>query len=168
MARSLWHYLKDLPPIDWAALVERAPRSSKGRKWPRSFGRRVSATKLARAKAKAKAAGKRRWAQQLADRRKQKMWNLDAVLLNAMEPGEWYGRPDITAASGAKRNSVHARLSRWERDGWIERAENEDWKPTVYRKGLGIDWQARGRPPRYLFRLTKRGERERHQQAFLA
>lgn len=103
-----------------------------------------------------------------AERERHRTRNLDAVMLSAMEPGQWYGRPDITAASGAKRNSVHIRLARWERDGWVERAENEEWAPTVYRKGLGIQWQARGRAPRYLFKLTRLGCAQRRRLAYLA
>lgn len=168
MARGLWQRLKDLPPIDWAALAAQQVRPSRAGPQPRAWSQKAVRVRLKNAKRKARAAGKRRFKEQIADRKKRKTANLDAVMLSAMEPGQWYGRPDITAASGAKRNSVHIRLARWERDGWVERAENEDWKPTRYPKGSQIHFQARGRPPRYLFRLTERGERERRQRAFLA
>ena len=168
MAKGLWQRLKDLPPIDWAALADRAPKSRKGRKQPRVWVERRINARRANVSAKAKAASERQFKKQKAEWRKRRTSNLDAVMLSAMEPGEWYGRPDITAASGAKRNSVHIRLSRWERDGWVERAENADYVPTKYPKGSQINFQNRGAAPRYLFRLTRRGERERRQRAFLA
>jgi hypothetical protein len=168
MARGLWHYLKDLPPIDWAYLASQRINPSKPGPQPKEWNRRKMAAQKANAKARTEAASAKRMAEILKEREKRRTRNLDALMLNAMEPGQWYGRPDITAASGAKRNSVHARLSRWEREGWIERAENVDWTPTVYRKGLGIQFQARGRAPRYLFKLTRLGCRERRQRAYMA
>lgn len=168
MARGLWHYLKDMPPIDWAYLASQRINPTKPGPQPKHWHVKRLASYKANQKARGEAASAKRMAKIVADRKKRRTSHLDAVMLNAMEPGEWYGRPDITAASGAKRNSVHARLSRWERDGWVERAENADYVAVKYPKGTQIHFQARGRAPRYLFRLTRLGKRERRQRAYMA
>lgn len=171
MAKGLWHYLKNMPPIDVDAIAQQyEERFTFGKKGPQPIEWTIKrrASRVAREQAKALVAAERSLRRQQAERKARKQPNLDARLLAAMEPGRWYGRPDIRDLSGAKRNSVHARLARFERDGWVERAENPDWAPTAYPKGTQINFQARGRPPQYLFRLTKRGEQERRSVAFLA
>lgn len=171
MARGLWHYLKNMPPIDIEAIAqEHAERFYFGKKGPQPIGWNKKAWEVRRAnqKARQEAAAGRALARYREHRKQFKQPYLNAKILGAMEPGHWYGRPDITVLSGAKRNSVHPRLARFERVGWVERAENPEWSPTVYRKGVGIHIAARGRVPQYLFRLTPRGERERRCVAYLA
>lgn len=173
MARGLWHYLKNLPPIDWEALAfEHQQKFRYGQKGPQPVEwnrkahevRRVNTRR--RQKAAEKAARRRLWQERIQGHTTR--GTLDAALLGAMEPGQWYGRPDIRVLSGAKRNSVHARLGRYERDGWVERARNPDWTPTETPRGAIGHFRPNDRPPEWLFRLTPLGEAVRRQVAYLA
>lgn len=171
MARGLWHYLKNMPPIDVDAIAqEYSERFYFGKKGPQPVEWAKKAQEVIRANkaARRRAATERARRRQSEERRKRKLPNLNAKILNAMEPGNWYGRPDIEALSGAKRGSIKARMPVLERAGLVERAQNPEWAPTEYPKGTQIHFQARGRPPQWLFRLTQRGERERRSVAFLA
>lgn len=171
MARGLWHYLKNMPPIDIEAIAqERAERFYRGKKGPQpiSWTLKRMAARKANQKARQEAAADRALARYKEHRKQFKQPYLNAKILGAMEPGHWYGLPDVRILAGLKRGSVELRVRRFERDGWVERAGNPEWSPTVYRKGQGIHIAARGRAPRYLFRLTPRGERERRCVAYMA
>ena len=171
MARGLWHYLKNMPPIDIEAIAqERAERFYFGKKGPQPIGWNKKAWEVRRAnqKARQEAAAERAIRRQKAAWKNRRTEYLNAKILGAMEPGNWYGMPDIEVLSGANRNSLKWRLARLWMDGILERAENPEWSPTVYPKGIGIHIAGRGRAPRYLYRLTPMGERERHQQAYMA
>jgi hypothetical protein len=50
-------------------------------------------------------------------------------ILEAMAPGEWYGLPDLIAATGAPDRSVKAMLHRMLREGVLTRAQNPDFDP---------------------------------------
>lgn len=168
MARGLRLYLSRLPPIDWAYLAaERRPGFRKGDKpTPEQIARRLKSFKR-NIRARQKAATLKAKRRQIEARNAKLAKGINSKMLLAMQPGHWYGRPDIRDLSGVKRNSVHARLALFERRGWVERGANPDYQPIDYVKGIGIDWQARGRAPEVLFRLTPAGEAERQRLAYL-
>jgi hypothetical protein len=70
-------------------------------------------------------------------------------ILQAMQPGVWYSRPELTRATGALVSG--GLLYRFHARGWIEKGRNADWRPSDGRR-----WGER--PPRYLWRITAAGE----------
>jgi hypothetical protein len=171
MTRGLWRKLLSLPPVDWAALAEakraRSRWTRKGDKRPRADVERKMASQKANAKARAREAGERRRAEQVKVWRKGRDSAITARMLNVMQPGEWYGRPDIRDLSGVKRNSVHMRLAVIERAGLVRRALNPDFVPLQYRRGALGHFQPVDRPPQWLFTLTPAGEAERARLSYL-
>jgi len=166
MAKSIWRILENMSPIDWEYLAaQHAAR--KYRRWTPAQIAKLKAAHRKRRKARAKAAAERVTRRLIEERRSRRDSHITAKILAAMQPGDWYGRPDIRDRSGVCRNSVHARLAKLEREGFVERAENVDFVPTEYPKGTQIHFQARARPPRWLFKLTAKGEVERDRLASL-
>lgn len=168
MARGIRRYMAMMSPIDWAAL---AGERRRGSRWgdkltPERIARRLKSLKR-NIRARQKAATLKAKRRQTEARNARRAKGINSKMLLAMQPGHWYGRPDIRDLSGVKRNSVHARLALFERRGWVERGANPDAQPVQYVKGIGIDWQARGRAPEVLFRLTPAGEIERMKLAYL-
>lgn len=70
-------------------------------------------------------------------------------LLLVMAPGHWYGAPEIGRAAGLARNSLHGTLyQRAVKNGLVDRARNAAFDPRL----------PNGIEPRYLWRLTSKGE----------
>lgn len=152
--------LAEMPPIDFAqlALDRQTPHRSTAAQLAKFRATRARNAKR-KLRIRKREAAKRIKAEVMARRAHQT--NIKGRILAAMVPGQWYGKPDIRVAAGIKRNSAHQVILRLERAGMIERARNEDYRPIVYRKGAGIDWQARGRDCEWLYRLTAAGELKR-------
>lgn len=167
MARGLWRYLAKLPPIDWAYLAAERQANRNPRQTPEQIARRLKSLKR-NTRARQKAATVKARRRQIDEWKARRAKGITAKILLAMQPGHWYGRPDIRDLSGVKRNSVHAKLMKLERLGWVERGDNPGWTPTAYPKGTQIHFENRGAVPRVLFRLTPAGEAERERIAYLA
>jgi hypothetical protein len=83
-------------------------------------------------------------------------------MLADMEPGSWYGNPDLVAlmaARGIPVGSVKMTKVRLLSAGLIERTKNPEFKPE--HEGLNHFRGSDFVEPRYLYRLTQRGEQER-------
>lgn len=176
VARDVMKIIRSLPPIDWSALVQR--RMEEARNYPgakRTPAEIAHHWKVRRRnyKAKTREAAKRH----LAERSKEywsvrlKRGELVARTLAVMEPGCWYAWPDVARAAGSLPRSgriSRGKLSSFLKQGWVERADNPDYRPTNYRKGVGIDVVERGDDVKFLYRLTPAGEQARRERAFLA
>jgi len=147
-------------PIDWAAWEAEAskPRGPyKGKKYGPEVRARMSAAQkarfatrraeLAEALAKAKA----------LDAQKPKPYDhLAAVshtdrIFGSLVPGQWYARPDIATVSGVRYQPVKAYAVKFWKQGFLERIQNPAWKPP---ERVGMKQE-----PRWLYRLTKEGEK---------
>lgn len=159
-------------PIDWLALAAQRPGSM------RKGDRHTPAT-IAKIKAAQKAWRKRRQREALARREAMKpqtvvrahrvvegVFTCRRRIALGMEPGRWYGRPDIYAASGIRDGSVRVTVARMLRTGYLERTRNPDYRPHVYVRGVPVHLQA-AREPMWLYRLTALGEAVRREASFL-
>jgi hypothetical protein len=90
-------------------------------------------------------------------RGKRPPWRLAHAVARGMEPGRWYGTPDMARLSGLRRNPLDVIVRRMVRDGELERAENPAWRPVEYPAGSRIHVQNKGADCRYLWRLTPQG-----------
>lgn len=84
-------------------------------------------------------------------------WRSSRILL-AMQPGEWYARPDLLrlTAPDVSYDLLKRKVVAFKAQGWLEEADNPDWRPEDWARNI------RGRTkPKYLFRLTPKGEAER-------
>lgn len=172
MPKGILDLIAKLPPIDFAALAERKRDAcrwtKKGDKRPRADVEKAMAARAANVRRRQEEASARQWVAIEADRRPARERFIDARILCAMEPGHWYARVDIRDLSGAKYDSVKARVMLYVKRGWVERAENPVYEPTVYQAGVSIDWQRRGCDIRWLYRLTPAGEAKRASVSFMA
>ena len=152
MAKSIWRYLADLPPIDWAYLAsQRKPFGKGSKKTPEQIAK-VWRARRARQILRRRAAIERIRHQQVAARKQGREQNITARMLSAMEPGHWYGRSDVWKLSGVKKDSVKMQMSRLVRWGFVERAPNPDYEIRL--------------TPQFLYRLTAAGELERERTAY--
>jgi hypothetical protein len=172
MPKGILDLIAKLPPIDFAVLAERKRDAcrwtKKGDKRPRADVEKAMAARAANVRRRQEEASARQWVAIEADRRPARERFIDARILCAMEPGHWYARVDIRDLSGVKYDSVKARVVLYMNRGWLERAENPDYVPVEYRKGVPVHIAARGRAPQYLYRLTPAGEAKRASVAFMA
>lgn len=172
--RGLPAILASLPPIDWEGiLIERQNRWGKGSKHRRETLEHIKKVLAARRKAIETEKLRRRNARLKERSRARRAKHYPAVtlqerILAAMQPGQWYGRPDLRELTGISYNNLKWRVATMQRGGLLERARNpaapapgvEGYnraRASVYRKGLGVQWQAK-QEPEFLFRLTDRGE----------
>jgi hypothetical protein len=176
MARGILDLIAKLPPIDFAALAERKREASrrvkKGDKIPRENIEKYRASRkrnhTERWKEQSRCVWREDKAAHTAAWRRGRMWFLDARILCAVEPGLWYATADIRDLSGVKYTSAKCKARLYLQLGWFERAENPDYAPTKYQKGVGIDRQPRGCDIKWLYRLTPAGEAKRASVAFMA
>ncbi len=152
-------------PIDWAAIAIRDQRHSRRtRKGDKRPACEIEAMLAARRENR-----RRRQRAKLAARPKRPhnhpASNRPAILM-AMEPGCWYGQPDIEALTGIHRDRLTVTLLRMRQAGFLERAKNPEWRSHTYRKGVPVDRQA-ARDPEFLWHMTGRGEAERRWQLAL-
>ena len=171
MARGILDLIANLPPIDFAALAERKRDAcrwtKKGDKRPRADVEKQLAAWRENRRRRQEAAAEKFMAPIERERKRRRAPRLNGILLCTMAPGHWYAMADIRDLSGVKYNSVKAMTARFLEWGWIERAENPDYAPVEYRKGVPVHIAARGRAPRYLYRLTPAGEAKRASVAFM-
>jgi len=137
-------WLKGVPAIDFDALARAAPRAAP------ELADAAEAAKRYRGKGK-KPGGKVRPVP------KGRPGGLAWRIARVMEPGRWYGRPDLLTLTGMDYSPLKMVTQRMWRAGVTERAENPEWRPVVYRKGEGIHKTNKGTPPRWLYRLTGAG-----------
>src|SRR5690349_12462685 len=83
---------------------------------------------------------------------KRETWKMGA-LLAAIEPGQWYARPDLKRlCPELGYDYVKRKVVDWRGRGWLEQADSPDWRPEQWQSpGGGF---VRRTTPRYLFRLT--------------
>lgn len=171
MARGILALIASLPPIDFAALAERKRDAcrwtKKGDKRPRADVEKQWAAYRENRRRRQEAAAEKFMAPIEQQRKRRRASRLDGILLCAMAPGHWYAMADIRDLSGVGYSSVKAKTALFRKRGWIERAENPDYAPTKYQKGVGIDLQPRGCDIRWLYRLTPEGEAKRASVAFM-
>ena len=83
-------------------------------------------------------------------------------ILAAMQPGQWYGVRDLINGSGCTRDAVHAKLYQvLVRDGLATRAANPKWDGQ---RACRVGETRAVVEPRYLWRLTAKGEKRRSTQ----
>lgn len=104
---------------------------------------------------------KRRAKRKRAWSRNKPTWKMGA-LLAAMQPGEWYARPDLLRlCPDLGYDYIKRKVVDWRGRGWLEQGEDPAWRPEHW-KGFGNRLT-----PRYLFRLTERGAAERGRRVML-
>lgn len=158
MARKPPEWFYKVPPIDFEALVRSAWRAP-----VRPTVGELKARKADRAKAKRRAEARRVERARKRRRAERPGYTGPPVatrIARAMGAGRWLGRPDILAASDLSYGSIKMVTQRMWRAGLLERAQNPDWRAIVYPRGRRIETVEgfRGRPPRWLYRLTAEGE----------
>lgn len=153
MTKSLWRYLADLPPIDWAYLAsERRRPGDKFKLTPEQIAKRQKA-RTENQEARRRVSIERSRRRQRGEWKGGRDTNITARILAAMEPGNWYGNSDIRKLSGIKRGSAYLRLRRLVEEGLVERAPNPDYEIRL--------------TPQFLYRLTAAGELERKRIAYV-
>lgn len=76
-------------------------------------------------------------------------------MVDRMQPGAWYARPDLAKLTGGRRKSIDFIVA-WARGrGLVEQGEDPDWSEHVFPRG--VPFRPAVRAPRYLFRLTAAG-----------
>jgi hypothetical protein len=146
-SNSIWRRFAAMPPIDWALLVV---ERSRGRRHSPATIAKIKTGRAKALKARQREASKRYQARRQAER-PARARNVLASFLGAMEPGEWYARPDIRDLSGLGYGSVKGLSVEYEAAGWICRCRNADHAPGLENKGV----------PMWLFALTPAGEERR-------
>lgn len=91
-------------------------------------------------------------------------WTICA-LYRCAELGKWYAAGDLARLAGGHSSPFVTQLRRWRKRGLVLRADNPDWQPAAYRKGVNIRGQEQRRP-KWLWSLSELGERE--QQGWIA
>jgi hypothetical protein len=141
--------------IDWAQWeAEAAPK-------PRTFGPELRA-KLSAAQRASHARKRQRLAEALANEAPPpaapilRTVTVTEQIFGTMQPGVWYASPDIARVSGTRYGTCKAVVFTWTREGWLERAQNPEWKPPERVGGR--------QEPKWIYRLTAKGER-RHRIA---
>lgn len=148
-------------PLDWDALAtkyrERSRWTKKGDKRPRADVEAQRASRRRNIESKQREATDRYY----ATRPRKRTVPRRAMTLQAMSPGAWCASVDVAQLYGWTARQAVTTLLQLEASGLVVRAVNPEWRPHVYRQGLGIHCQAQ-REPQWLWSLTPAGEAKKN------